>query len=39
MFTNFENGIIPAAADVIKNDLKLNDGKLGILGSSVYLGI
>lgn len=36
---NLDHGIIPAATKEIKEDLGLNDIKLGILGSVVYAGL
>ncbi|EGR31685.1 major facilitator superfamily protein, putative [Ichthyophthirius multifiliis] len=39
IFINVDHGIIPAATKQIKEDLKVGDAELGLLGSFVYFGI
>jgi hypothetical protein len=36
---NFDHGIIPAATTALKEDLKISNVNLGLLGSLVYLGL
>jgi MFS family permease len=36
---NFDHGIVPAAIQELKSDLKIDDLALGLLGSLVYLGL
>ena len=37
--SNFDNGIVPAATEKIKEDLDITDSYFGFLGSCDYLGI
>ena len=39
MLINFDHGVLPAAAMVIKEDLTLTNAQLGWLGSIVFLGL
>ncbi|EAS04286.2 MFS transporter (macronuclear) [Tetrahymena thermophila SB210] len=39
ILVNFDHGIVPAASKEIKQDLKITDFELGILGSVVYAGL
>jgi hypothetical protein len=36
---NIDHGIIPAATTQLKEDLKMDNVDLGVLGSLVYLGL
>jgi sugar phosphate permease len=39
LLTNVDHGSIPAATTVMKEDLKLDNSNLGVLGSLVYVGL
>lgn len=36
---NYDHGIIPGCTIEIKNELKINDTYLGLLGSLVFFGV
>ena len=38
LFTNLDNGVLPACSIVIKEQLGLDNSAYGILGSMVFLG-
>ncbi len=39
LLINIDHGVVPAATTRLKDDLKINNSQLGLLGSVVYFGL